>query len=157
MGFYAAGQELTGTDMADIKDAAVAFTLTITGGGAFAVGNGTKAGEQQRCGNHNFVRLQYTFGSTSNQGTGAWTWSGFTASVAGPSVGTSIGIGWWFYVKPASTQRAYGPVLMGPGASTVSLGQNTGALAAFQAVGAAIPEAWATGAIVTADFYYPVL
>lgn len=155
--YYAAGAKLPASNLAGIKDTGATFTVTITGGGAFAVGNGVKAGEQQRVGARNFVRIIYTFGSTSNQGTGGWTFSGFDASVAGPSVAGSTVVGHWYYARPASTTRAYGPIMMAAGTSTVQGSINTGALAAFTAVGAAQPEAWASGAIIVLEFNYPII
>lgn len=157
MATFTAGQTLTATNLGAIKESAVSFTAGITGGGAFAIGNGTKAGEQQAVAGRNYVKMIYTFGSTSNQGTGAWTWAGFTAAVAGPSVTGTTVVGRWYYIRPASTARSYGSILMTVGASSVVCAIDTTALGAFTAIGAAVPEAWATGAIIELDFNYPIL
>jgi hypothetical protein len=142
---------------ANLTNPAAAFTLGISGT-SFSLGNGVAFGEQRRRGGDNIVRFQFTFGSTSAQGTSAWTLSGFTASVAGPNITNSVPVGRWWYVKPASTQRASGDILMVPGASSVALQAGGGlpTLGAFTGVGQNVPEAWPTGAILMGEFRYPI-
>jgi hypothetical protein len=138
----------------------VPFTPTITGAGAFAIGNGVRLAEQQKIGARNHVHLQYTFGSTSNEGTGAWTWGGFTASLS-PDPGGLSGsrpVGRWWYVKPASAQRASGDVLMAVGGTTVAFQAGGGlpTLGGFTGVGQTVPEAWLNGSFISAEFNYPI-
>lgn len=149
--------DVTAPNLTDIESV---FTATLTGGAGFALGNGVLAGVQYQRGNFNHVQMQYTFGATSNQGTGAWTWGGFTPSVApGGGLSASQAVGTWWYVKPASTQRATGVILMSPGASTVvcQAGGGLPTLGAFTGVGQNVPEAWAATGLITLNFQYPIV
>lgn len=144
-----------------VTDKPAPFTPTITGGGAFAIGNGVRLGEQHIVGARNYVTIQWTFGSTSNEGTGSWTWGGFTTSLSPDPAGISSNrpVGRWWYVKPASAQRATGDVLMGTTGSTVifQAGGSGPVLAPLTVVGQTVPEAWLNGSLLAAEFHYPVL
>lgn len=134
------------------------FTLGIAGTG-FVLGNGVRRAQQQVVGGRNYVDAEFIFGATSNQGTSGWTISGFLASLAPPAgIANSGPVGWWYYIRPASTARSGGPILMPAGGSTVSLqvGGAIGAPAAFSQVGINLPEAWVAGAIVRMTFDYPI-
>lgn len=141
----------------NFKSAPVAGTLSITGGGAFAVGNGVKAMTQQEVGARNYVEFEYTFGSTSNQGTGGWSFGGITASVAPTGISQSKSVGEWYYIRPASTARAYGPILMAPGASTFVCAIPSSTPVGFSQVGQNLPEAWVAGGILSGRLDYTII
>lgn len=135
------------------------FVPTWTGGGAFAIGNGTRQGATWECGNMGLVAMKFVYGSSTNQGTGGWTFGGFPTGVPGPFTDTRA-TGWWWYIRAASTVRAAGPPLLIGGASTVQcqVGGATPTPAAITLMGGgSVPGAWTTGDIVMIAWPYPIL
>lgn len=131
-------------------------TLSITGGGAFAIGNSVLTGQEYCIGDLYICEFDFTFGGTANQGTGLWNWGGFKPLVGGGSLSKPVGE--WYYVKTASVQRARGPILMSIGATTfqMQVGGGTPTLGAFTAVGQNLPDpaGWSVGDRIGARVIY---
>lgn len=132
------------------------FVPTITGGGAFTLGNSVVVGDEYSWSYLYEATFQLTWGSTGNQGTGGWTFGNFPASLSGHAGGAYVTVGEWDYIKPASTQRAHGNIIMNYASNTFvcMVGGGTPTLGAITTVGAGIPEAWVTGGILTGKVNY---
>lgn len=157
--FYAAGQALTATNLADIKDGKVDFTPVWSGGGAFAMGNGTATGSYWETGNHAHICIKLLYGSTTNQGTGGWTVSFSAAQTAiSPVFTDSRWIGHWTCVDSSAGTRHQGPVALASTTTVQAIIDTDPATVGIAVVGATNqPVTWATSDTVIFDFWVPIL
>lgn len=97
------------------------------------LGNGSLVGFWLQVGKLTFFRLKLTIGSTTNLGSGAYSWS-----LPATAAASFAGIGAFITKSGASTFSACGAMTDGTGA-------NMQAVSASGRVSGTVPSAWATG------------
>lgn len=134
----------------------IPFTPTISGTG-FVAGPGYLRGDVTYNQYEVDVEIEYQWLTGANQGSSGWTFGGMPKALGGSLVNTTVRGGWW-YVRPTSTARAQGSILMSSGGSTLvcQVGGDGTSPVAFSQIGVNLPEAWANGAILTLRATYPI-
>jgi hypothetical protein len=159
MSFYTAGHELTAAELAGIKDAQVAFTPVWSGGGAFAMGNGSATGTYWKVGNHAHLTIKLLYGSTTNQGTGLWNCSFAAASSAvQPAFTDARSAGNWTALDTSAGTRHQGQVYVVSTTNVQCIIDTDPSTVGIAGVGATNqPITWANGDTLVMDFWIPIL
>lgn len=143
-----------------ITGAPITFTPSWAGAGSFNKGISTIAGEKWKVGNHSHVVIEVaiTTGSGFNSGSAGWQFGTLGITPSG-SLNNSRVAGHWWLAKGGSAVRYTGAVLYAGASLNVVCqaggGDSDAAEGFTQLGGVAVPAAWATGDLLTLDFWIP--